>query len=167
MKTKNILVLGLGIEILTDDGIGSILTKIMSEKFKSFSITFKTNHVGGFDLLEIIDGYKTVVFIDAVKSNHDLPGKLVLYNLDNYSETSHLSNIHDISFLSALELGRKIGINIPENIYVIAIEVIINDVFSLNFSKEIQKVFPEIVNSVENIIESIIKKNLLSEVVIN
>jgi len=57
--------------------------------------------------------------------------------------------------------------NIPENIYVIAIEVLINDIFSLNFSKEIQKVFPEIVKSVENIIDSIIKKNLLSEVVIN
>ena len=97
MKSKDILVLGLGIEILTDDGIGSILTKIMSKKFKNSSITFKTNHVGGFDLLEIIDGYKTVVFIDAVKSNHDLPGKLVLYNLENYSETSHLSNRYGVS----------------------------------------------------------------------
>jgi len=39
-------VLGLGIEILTDDGIGSILTKIMSEKFKKLFYHFlKTKYM--------------------------------------------------------------------------------------------------------------------------
>lgn len=144
--------LGLGIEILTDDGIGSVLSKIMSNKFNNSDMIFKTNHVGGLELLEIIDGFKTVVFIDAVNSKNGIPGIVHYYSLNNFRETSHLSNIHDASFLSSLKFGKQIGMDLPEDIYIIAIEIDIDNVFSMEFSDKIRKSFTEIIESIKGIL---------------
>ena len=62
-NNKNILVLGLGSEILMDDGICPKLVKFLQKKYHNKQIKFDTSTVGGLDILELIQGYQTVIII--------------------------------------------------------------------------------------------------------
>ena len=109
---KETLVLGIGNDILTDDGIGPKLCDFLKEKYKDRAIQFEKLNVGGLEILEYIQGYKTVIFIDAIKTLNGQIGDVYLYTPDNFSETLHLSNLHDTNFITALELGKSLGFNI-------------------------------------------------------
>jgi len=71
-----VLVLGIGNDILSDDGIGPrIIQQLEKENFPSL-ISFQTGTVGGLEVLEMISGYREVVFIDAIKTRGGVPGTI-------------------------------------------------------------------------------------------
>ena len=143
-KKMNTLVLGIGNEILTDDGIGPKLCDFLKEKYKSRSIQFEKLNVGGLEVLEFIQGYDTVVFIDAIKTVNGQIGGVYLYTPNDFKETLHLSNLHDTNFITALELGKSLGFNIPKNMHIIAIEIKEDMIFSEYFTEELAVKFDEI-----------------------
>lgn len=146
----SVLVLGIGNDILTDDGIGPrIIHQLEKEAFPS-PVALKTATVGGLDILEMITGYREVVFVDAIKTRDGVPGTVYHLTPDNFRETLHLSNLHDINFLNAIELGRKLHFDIPETIHILAVEIVEDRVFSESFSPPIRKKFPEIYNEIKN-----------------
>lgn len=153
-----ILILGLGNEILTDDGIGVKIVKFLKRHSTNASIHFETLWVGGIDLIEIFDGYKTIIIIDAIKTGEKEPGFIWNFTPENFRNTLHLSNLHDLSFLEAIETGKQLGYKIPETIHVLAIEIIENLVFSNDFSTEVQACYEEILNNVEIKIKEICKQ---------
>ena len=102
-KSK-LLVLGIGNEILTDDGIGPKIVKELSQIFEGFDIDFITCSLGGLDVLEIIKDYKAALLIDAIRTRGGIPGSIYLFEPSDFQETLHLSNLHDIDFLTALKL---------------------------------------------------------------
>ena len=67
-KKSNTLILGIGNDILTDDGVGPRLCDFLKEEFKNTSVNFEKLNVGGLEVLEFIQGYQTVIFIDAIKT---------------------------------------------------------------------------------------------------
>jgi hydrogenase maturation protease len=149
---KKILVLGIGNDILTDDGIGpKLLTDLQKENF-SENIDFKKLFLGGLEIIELIQGYEQVIFIDAVITANGVPGTVYHYTPDDFNETLHLSNLHDANFLTALELGRKMNMKIPSRIDIIAIEILEDRVFSDRFTPEIEKKYPDILKAVTNLI---------------
>lgn len=151
-NNKNKLVLGLGSEILMDDGICPKLVKIFQKKYHNKQIKFETSSVGGLDILELIQGYQSVILIDSIKTGNGKPGDIYFFTLSDFKETLHLSNIHDVSFLTAIKMGKEIGINIPENISIIAIEIVEDTVFGNSFTDELNKRFHEIAQSIEKFI---------------
>ena len=149
METSNqILVLGVGNEILTDDGIGPKLAYRLENDFQNPKIRFDTASLGGLELLEFIQGYQTVVFIDAIKTQNGIPGSVYYFTPSDFKETLHLSNLHDVSFLTALKFGEKVGMQIPDKIRIIAIEIIEDLVFSNSFSPEIEEKYEDIYEEV-------------------
>ena len=144
-KRKNkILVMGVGNEILTDDGIGPKLVKDLSRSLNLPNVDYNTAFLGGLDLLEFIVGYDTVVFVDAIKTAGGKPGDVYQFSPEDFRETLHLSNLHDVSFLTAIELGRQIKFEIPKTMVIIAIEIIEDLVFDDSFTPEIQEKYPAI-----------------------
>ena len=118
-KSKtNTLVLGVGNDILTDDGIGPKLCDFLKEQYKGKSIQFEKLNVGGLEILEFIQGYETVIFIDAIKTVNGQIGDVYLYTPNDFKETLHLSNLHDTNFITALELGHSLGFEIPKKMYI-------------------------------------------------
>ena len=153
---KNFLILGLGNDILTDDGIGIKLCREMEFFFSDEKVTFDTVSLGGLEILEYIQGYKNVIFIDAIKTPGGIPGTVYYFTPSDFKETSNLDNLHDVSFLTALEIGKKLNMNIPENIHIIAVEIIEDLTFSEEFTPEIQEKYPEIILQTKSIIEKIL-----------
>ncbi len=158
MCKEKILVLGFGNEVLTDDGIAVKLVKHLKENDKNPQIVYDTSWLGGLEILEYLnDDYKAVVFIDAIITGKNKPGAIEQYDLDNFKETLHLSNLHDSSFINTIKLGRKLGYKIPEYIKVISIEIVEDKLFGNNFSMEIESKYSEIKDSVSAILHTILE----------
>ena len=155
---KNTLILGIGNDILTDDGIGPKLVSEIKSKRIPGNIDYRNIFIGGLDILEMIQGYRKVIFIDAIITKEGVPGTVYHFKPEDFKETIHLSNLHDANFLTALDLGRKMGMNIPADIHIIAIEIIEDRVFSDQFSQEILMKFPLIFEKVISLVTSFVRQ---------
>lgn len=141
---KDILVLGVGNEILMDDGIGPRIVLRLAREFPSEVYDYKTASLGGLELVELIQGYNRVIFIDAIKTVQGKVGATYFFTPEDFKETLHLSNLHDISFLQALEMGRQMKLAIPEDIQIIAIEIREDTIFGEEFTPELQDHYEQI-----------------------
>lgn len=154
----DILIIGLGSEILGDDGIGLKLVSDLSMCVLNPTVDFKTEICGGFELLEAVRNYHTVFFIDATKTGAT-PGSVFLYGINDYLETLHLSNFHEMSFTQMFELGTEVGYHMPEHIRVIAVEVLNDTDFTDALSNELSIKYDEILNKVAKLIQYELKNN--------
>ena len=155
-KKINTLILGIGNDILTDDGVGPRLCDFLKEEFKNTSVNFEKLNVGGLEVLEFIQGYQTVIFIDAIKTHDGQIGDVYFFTPGDFRETLHLSNLHDTSFLTALKLGNLIGFKIPERMYIIAVEIKEDMVFSEHFTDELACKYNKIKKEVVAILNRLI-----------
>jgi hydrogenase maturation protease len=153
---KKTLILGIGNDILTDDGIGPKLVLDLQKQEYADNIHFKNAFLGGLEILELIHGFNQVIFIDAMITGKGIPGTVYQFSPDDFKETLHLSNLHDANFLTTLELGKKMNMSLPSDIHIIAIEIIEDRVFSDHFSPEIENKYSQILESVKKLIETIV-----------
>jgi len=156
MSRNKILIHGIGNEILTDDGIGPKIVKRLKGNLSREDVDFKTAFLGGLELLEYIQGYDTVIFIDAIRTRDGIPGTVYQLSPENFNTTIHLSSVHDVSFLTSIALGKKLGLNMPGVIHILAIEIVEDRIFDNNFSPLIQEKYDEIFYEVKEKIEQIL-----------
>ncbi len=127
MKT---LVVGLGNPILTDDGVGVkvayAVEKALGENIPD-NITITEASVGGLRLMELMIGYDRVILIDAImtKNGHDYGHihELTLEDLRQITPTEHSASAHDTSLVTALDAGERMGLHMPKEFEIIAVEV--------------------------------------------
>ncbi|MCX6251141.1 MAG: hydrogenase maturation protease [Bacteroidetes bacterium] len=155
-RENQILIMGIGNEHLTDDGIGPKLVGDLQRKSYPIPLKFQTAFLGGLEIVEMIDGYKKVIFIDAIRTKDGIPGSIYHFSPSDFKETLHLSNLHDASFLLALQLGKKIGVKIPEDIDIIAIEIIEDLYFSTSLTRELEDKYPQILEDVDKLLTELI-----------
>jgi hydrogenase maturation protease len=153
-----ILILGMGNEILTDDGIGPRLVRDLAKMNISPNVSFNVACCGGLEVMEYIKGYDKVIFIDAIRTRNGRPGDVYCFNSTDFIETSHLSNIHDINFLTALKLGNKLELDLPDDLHIIAVEIIEDMEFNEELTLPLRKNYPAILKKVRFHIKKFIKQ---------
>ena len=123
------LVIGLGNPILTDDGVGVKVAYAVQDALASSrrsNVTVAEASVGGLRLMEMMMGYDRVILIDALQHRGALPGtvrRMTLEDLRTISPTQHSTCAHDTSLVTALEMGREIGLPLPKEITIYAVGV--------------------------------------------
>lgn len=117
------LVLGLGNPILTDDGVGIEVVHALRPKIDDPQVTLHESSLGGLNLLDILVGYDRVIIVDAIQTRDGATGDVYHLKSDDFEPCLHVSCAHDVDFATALELGRKIGLRLPKDITIVAIEV--------------------------------------------
>lgn len=147
-KTE-ILVLGVGNEILMDDGIGPRIVRRLQQELTHAETDYSTLFLGGLDILELVRQYRQVIIVDAIKTRNGKTGDVYHLTPEDFKETLHLTTFHDVSFLTCLELGHSLGIPMPETIEVIAIEIKEDTVFGDSFTPELQLRYEEIYGEVK------------------
>jgi hydrogenase maturation protease len=129
MKT---LVLGLGNPILTDDGVGVRVAEAVRAALPlDTTIEVSEVSVGGLRLMERVVGYDRVILIDAMHQAYQAdagpqPGaihRLTLADLRRISPTQHSASAHDTSLATALELADRMGLPLPQEFIIYAVEV--------------------------------------------
>ena len=122
MKT---LVAGLGNPILGDDGIGwQIAQKLQQNEEIPTEVTIECLAMGGISLMEALIDYDRAILIDAIVTHQAPVGSVCCYKLEDLPNltSGHMSSAHDTSLLVALQMGRSLGAQLPEDISVITIE---------------------------------------------
>ena len=129
MTTKTILV-GLGNPILTDDGVGvkvayEVEARLGENCPENLFITEAS--VGGLRLMELLEGYDRAIIVDAIKTKNGHPTgsiyTLSLADLQAISPTQHSASPHDSSLATALDAGIALGMKLPQDITIFAVEV--------------------------------------------
>jgi hydrogenase maturation protease len=116
---KKVLVLGLGNPILSDDGIGLLLTKRLEGKIPGVEVASIT--LAGIELLDILAGYDHVFLIDAATGTGGEPGELK--EISDGTGALHLFTSHGVNFFEILRIGRDSGLKMPEPEVVFGIEI--------------------------------------------
>ena len=126
MKT---VIIGLGNPILTDDGVG---VKVVYELEKVLAnsrpdVTVTEASVGGLRLMEMMIGYDHAIIVDAFTNrNGNKPGTMRRMTLDDLravSPTQHSASAHDTTLVTALDSGKVMGLHLPDEVVIYAIEV--------------------------------------------
>ncbi len=126
MKT---LVVGLGNPILGDDGAGWKVAQVVETQLSNFqsptsNIQVDCVSLGGLSLMERLIGYQHAIVIDAIGTGQHPIGTAYHFRLDElYDPTSgHTTAAHDVSLMTAIQMGRSLGAELPDQIDVVAIE---------------------------------------------
>jgi len=136
------LVLGLGNPILSDDSVGFRVIQGLRDKLSRPGLTLMESSASGLGLLDLTAGYDKVIIIDAIKTKGGQAGEIYRLSAENLSDTRHLASPHDINLATALELGKKLGIALPQQIIIFAIEVVDVTTFSERCTPEVEKAIP-------------------------
>ena len=152
------LVLGLGNPILRDDGVGIKVAREIGRRLISSSIDVREASVAGLGLLELIQGYTKVVLIDSIQIKGGVPGEILLLDLNDLKHTIRLSSPHDVNFATAMELGKRLGLNLPQDIRIYAIQVEDISTFGENCSPSVERAISGIAEKIirgENLAPSV------------
>lgn len=145
MKT---LLLGLGNPILKDDSVGLKVVRELGEKVTEEDVHVEEASFANIDILEAIDSYDRLIIVDSIKTKEGKPGELYPLSLEDLRSTLHLSCPHDINLATALELGKRLGMHVPREIRIYAIEIEDNQTFSETCSPSVEGAVPRIVKEI-------------------
>ncbi len=143
-RKNKTLVLGLGNEVLGDESLGLVIVKDLTETRSFPEVDFACSSTGGLNLLEYINGYDSLILIDTACGNNYEPGTINYYNPNKFRETLHISSEHDASFRLTLKTGERLGLKIPKQIHIIAIEICCDLYLSEKLSDSIRGQFDKI-----------------------
>lgn len=131
MNPKKIILIGLGNPILGDDGAGWKVVEFLAGQIPA-DIEVDTLAGGGLSVMERLVGFDQVIIVDAINTGKVSKGCVQVFPLEELSNPflGHLGSAHETNLQTALELGRRLGVHLPEKVMVVGIESL--DVFDFN-----------------------------------
>ncbi len=120
---KDIVVIGLGNLLMSDEGIGIYLIQKLSELQDKFPhVEFIDAGTGGMNLLHLIANRKKAVIIDCVKMGKS-PGTIKKFKPSEVKTTKKMMHfsLHEADILRIIAISRQLG-ECPEKIVIFGIE---------------------------------------------
>lgn len=120
---SSILVLGVGNDLMGDDGIGPHLARVLkSGKELPPGVDVMDEGRGGMRLLHHIKGYDGLVMIDAADIGK-APGDFIVFRPEDVESSRVLSgtNVHEWDLMRLLELSRMMG-ECPPDVRILAVQ---------------------------------------------
>jgi hydrogenase maturation protease len=119
-------IIGLGNSILRDDGVGIHAAREIGRRLASAgldsTVDIVETEVAGFALMELMNGWKRVVLLDCIQFDGVEPGTVIRINPDDLHTSLRLRSIHEIDLSTALELGRRLGLSMPDRLVVFGVQ---------------------------------------------
>jgi len=148
MTHPQLLLLGLGNDILCDDAVGLRVVRVLRERFKNCPnlVVAETTEMG-LALLDLIVGFDPLVVVDAIQTGQCPAGFVHEFNGSDLNTLPAISP-HFLGVGEALALGRELGLAVPNCIKIFAIEV--RDPFQVSeiLTPEIELALPSITERV-------------------
>lgn len=138
---SKVLILGIGNELLGDDGVGIRIARYF-EKIDIHLFDVQYAGIGGFHLFDYIKGYEKVIIVDAFEKNYPSYElyKVETFNKNEIIDQSLIYNSHDVSLGMGLQLAEEISPDlIPEEIKFVAVEIPFQTTYSNRLTKQTKK----------------------------
>jgi len=146
--TMKTLVLGLGNPILGDDSVGLRVTRALEGVLNKEQVTIMEASLAGLNLLELLVDFKKAIIIDAIQTGEGKVGQVYRLEPEAFNATRHTASPHDVNFATALELGNRLGLALPQQIVIFAIEVENVTSFSEKCTPEVERAIPVVADMV-------------------
>jgi len=118
------LILGLGNPLVSDDGVGVRVVEHLRGQPLPPGVDLEEAGTAGLAILDLAVGYDRLVVVDAVDADLEPGTVLELDRADLERMTGrHLVSPHDADLLTALQLGRGLGLPMPEEVHCVAVQV--------------------------------------------
>jgi len=119
MANTKTLILGLGNPILSDDGIGLVVAERLKGRVEGVDVI--ATPLTGLHLLDLLVGYDALFLIDAMITTDNRPGELKFVQPDEISLPTLC--FHGFNLLEILNLGKNLGLSVPELRWVYGITI--------------------------------------------
>ena len=151
-RSAKTLIVGLGNPILGDDGIGWRVAEEVQARAPEFEVEFLS--LGGLSLMERLIGYERVIIIDSIQNRAGQIGEVYRFPLEALPDLSagHTTAIHDTSLQTALQLGRSMGAELPDEVMVVGVEARRVYDFSEELTPAVAAAIPEATRAVLEIL---------------
>jgi hydrogenase maturation protease len=161
MKT---LVLGLGNELYGDDGIGIHIVRLSRDRLKTHqellpdeeNINFKECSLSGLALLDVIVDCDNLVIIDTIKRTNPVTGKIRVFDV---TQLRHIPgpSPHYVSVPQTIEIGKTLGLKVPSQIKIIAVEA--KNMYNLGegLSPKMKEAIPKIIQELKSLLKELHK----------
>jgi hydrogenase maturation protease len=122
MKRNNLAIIGIGNEIMGDDGIGPAILRTLSRESLPEEIDLIDGGTGGMSLLHTMKDYDRVVFIDSGDFG-GIPGEIKVFTPDVAHSVKKMRrySLHEADLMEIIRLSQRVG-EAPEIIIVIIIQ---------------------------------------------
>jgi len=119
------VVLGLGNPVLCDDGVGLAVVSALRRLLKVAPIPgvdVLASTRAGFELIDLLRDYRRAILVDCLALPNPQPGRVRRLGLDDVAGSSRLVNAHEVSVGVAFQLAERMGIRMPTEVEILAIE---------------------------------------------
>lgn len=142
-----ILVLGLGNDLLADDAIGILAARELRERLSTRADVIETS-LSGLALLEMMTGYSRAVIIDAICTGRDAPGTISQLDPAALAPVAAPSP-HYAGLPEMFDLAEQLDLEFPQEIVILAVEV--EDPLTIDgpMTPAVEQALPELVQKVE------------------
>ena len=156
MKT---LVLGIGNELYGDDAVGIHVIRRLKKELQIEKqdlawlkyVDLEECHLSGLSLLDVVVGYDKLIIVDTIKKPYPYTGRI------HHLKKKDLRHIpgpspHYVSVPQTLEIGETLGLKMPREIRIIAVEA--KSMYNLGekLTPEMKAALPSIVREVKKVL---------------
>jgi len=145
------VVVGLGNEIASDDGVGirvaQELQRILADRTDVEVLALPW---AGLSLLDALARRRQAAIIDCLVTGEHEPGTVVRLDENDFRGSVRLNSFHDIDFATVLALGIRLGWAMPESIGIWGVEGKVVDEFGENLS-------PPVADALEGVVTEVLR----------
>jgi len=143
------VIVGLGNEIAGDDGAGIEVARILETRLTGCpNIDVVALPWAGFALLDVLRGRNRAAIIDCLATGRHPAGTIVRIDETSLGGSIRLNSFHDISYPTAMALGRRMGWDMPQVVAIWGIEGAAVNTFSECLS-------PQVAASVQAVVDQV------------
>jgi hydrogenase maturation protease len=143
------IIVGMGNPVLSDDSVGIRVARTLAHALRARrDVETRELWAGGLRLMESLKGHRRAIIIDAIVTEGGRPGAIYRLKPSDLRQSRNTCSTHDAGFQEALELGAMLGMNLPPQITIWAIEADDVETFSENLTPEVERAVPKVVEGV-------------------
>ena len=138
----------MGNPLLCDDGVGLRVVAELKDRVDQQEVTIMETGIAGLALLDLLVGYERAIIVDAIQTVGGKAGHIYRLDTQAFDAARHTVSPHDIDFTTALEFGKKLGLSLPQQITIFAIEASDVHTFIEECTPEVRQAIPVCVEMV-------------------
>jgi hydrogenase maturation protease len=145
------VIIGMGNPLLTDDGVGiSVARKVGEYLQERNDVDCLELHTGGIRLMEAMVGYDRAYVVDAMVTGEHEPGTVRPFLPSEFITTRNTVSTHDTDLSTALEMGRLLGMKLPDEVRIWGVEAQEVENFGEELTEPVSAAVPLIVENILN-----------------